>query len=151
MVIDAAKVSAIDCPTAQEVDKVAALLGRSPEGGFEVVVVNSAGEPVVIRNGPIMDNGRPMPTRYWLVDRELCRLVARLEGDGGVKAAEEAVDWTDLERAHAAMPRSASTFLLTMKGLDLRVELEARARGSNVYTLISPTIWLPAMTPLGHG
>ena len=101
MVIDAAKVSAIDCPTAQEVDKVAALLGRSPEGGFEVVVVNSAGEPVVIRNGPIMDNGRPMPTRYWLVDRELCRLVARLEGDGGVKAAEEAVDWTDLERAHA--------------------------------------------------
>ena len=37
MVIDAAKVSAIDYPTSEEVDKVAALLGRSPEGGFEVV------------------------------------------------------------------------------------------------------------------
>ena len=97
MVIDAAKVSAIDYPTSEEVDKVAALLGRSPEGGFEVVVVDSAGEPVVIRNGPIMNNGRPMPTRYWLVDRELCRLVARLEGNGGVKAAEEAVDPIELE------------------------------------------------------
>ena len=100
MVIDAAKVSAIDYPTSEEVDKVAALLGRSPEGGFEVVVVDSAGEPVVIRNGPIMNNGRPMPTRYWLVDRELCRLVARLEGNGGVKAAEEAVDPIELERTH---------------------------------------------------
>ena len=100
MVIDAAKVSAIDYPTSEEVDKVAALLGRSPEGGFEVVVVDSAGEPVVIRNGPIMNNGRPMPTRYWLVARELCRLVARLEGNGGVKAAEDAVDPIELERTH---------------------------------------------------
>jgi len=100
MVIDAAKVSAIDYPTSEEVDKVAALLGRSPEAGFEVVVVDSAGEPVVILNGPIMNNGRPMPTRYWLVDRELCRLVARLEGNGGVKAAEEAVDPIELERTH---------------------------------------------------
>tara|TARA_Y100001936_G_C15781322_1_gene511534 strand:+ start:188 stop:679 length:492 start_codon:yes stop_codon:yes gene_type:complete len=101
MVIDAARVSSINYPTPEEVEKIATLLGRTPEGDFEVVVVDSAGEPVVIRNGPIMNNGRPMPTRYWLVDRELCRLVARLEGDGGVRAAEGAVDSADLERAHA--------------------------------------------------
>ena len=35
-----------------------------------------------------------------MVDRELCRLVARLEGNGGVKAAEEAVDPIELERTH---------------------------------------------------
>ncbi|MBM36316.1 MAG: hypothetical protein CL460_04015 [Acidimicrobiaceae bacterium] len=100
MVVDAAKVSSIDSPTPEEVDKITTLLGRPPEGDFEVVVVDSNGEPVVIRNGPIMNNGRPMPTRYWLVGRELCQLVARLEGDGGVRAAENAVDATELQNTH---------------------------------------------------
>ena len=27
------------------------------------------GEPVVIRNEPVLDDGTPMPTRYWLVGR----------------------------------------------------------------------------------
>ncbi|MFL3021329.1 MAG: DUF501 domain-containing protein [Candidatus Poriferisodalaceae bacterium] len=100
MVIDAAKVSSVARPSPVEIAKVAELLGRRPEVNFEVVVVDSSGEPVVIRNGPIMENGRPMPTRYWLVGRELSRLVARLEGDGGVQAAELAVDSDDLAAAH---------------------------------------------------
>ena len=29
------------------------------------------GAPVVIRNAPLLDDGTPMPTRYWLVDPEL--------------------------------------------------------------------------------
>ena len=63
MVIDAAKVSSVARPSPVEIAKVAELLGRRPEVDFEVVVVDSKGEPVVIRNGPIMENGRPMPTR----------------------------------------------------------------------------------------
>ena len=100
MVIDAAKVSSVAHPSQVEIAKVAELLGRRPESDFEVVVVDSSGEPVVIRNGPIMANGRPMPTRYWLVGRELSRLVARLEGDGGVRAAGLAVDADDLTATH---------------------------------------------------
>ena len=100
MVIDAAKVSSVTHPSPVEIAKVAELLGRRPEVNFEIVVVDSRGGPVVIRNGPIMENGRPMPTRYWLVGRELSRLVARLEGDGGVQAAERAVNSDDLAAVH---------------------------------------------------
>ena len=48
MVIDAEKVSPIVPPTALDVETVTALLGRPPSVGFEVVVMNKAGEPVVI-------------------------------------------------------------------------------------------------------
>ena len=56
MVIDAEKVSPIVPPTALDVEAVTALLGRPPSVGFEVVVMNKAGEPVVIRNEPIMED-----------------------------------------------------------------------------------------------
>ena len=65
-----------------------------------MVVRDAAGEPVVIRNSPILTDGRPMPTRYWLVDERLRRLVARLESEGGVRAAEAAVDPEELAAAH---------------------------------------------------
>ncbi len=80
-------------------DEVEALLGRPPRGAFEVVVRDAAG-PVVICNAPLLDDGTPMPTRYWLVGRAQSSSVARLETDGGVKAAEAAVDPNELAAAH---------------------------------------------------
>ncbi len=41
-----------------------------------------------------------MPTRYWLVDADLGRRVSQLEGRGGVRAAEAAVDAEALAAAH---------------------------------------------------
>jgi len=82
-------------------EQVARLLGREPGGDFEVVVRDSSGAPAVIRNAPILGDGRPMPTRYWLVDGRLRRLVGRLESEGGVRAAEAAVDAEELAAAHA--------------------------------------------------
>ena len=82
-------------------EQVAQLLGRPPSGDFEVVVRDSSGAPAVIRNAPILGDGRPMPTLYWLVDERLRRLVGRLESEGGVRAAEAAVDATELAEAHA--------------------------------------------------
>ena len=81
--------------------RVASLLGREPGGEFEVVVRDCSGAPAVIRNAPILGDGRPMPTRYWLVDEQLRRLVGRLEAEGGVRAAEAAVDAGELAEAHA--------------------------------------------------
>lgn len=60
----------------------------------------AAGGPVVIRNEPIMDDGRPMPTRYWLIGPAESRAVSTLEGGGGVRAAEAAVDPVELADAH---------------------------------------------------
>ena len=76
------------------------LLGREPRGAFEIVVRDAAGAPMVIRNAPLLDDGTPMPTRFWLVDPVLVTRVSRIESAGGVRAAEAAVDADELARAH---------------------------------------------------
>ena len=83
-----------------DVEAVTALLGRRPEGRFEVVVRDGDGVPVVIRNHPLLDDGRPMPTRFWLVGEDLRSRVGTLESCGGVRAAEEACEPAELAGAH---------------------------------------------------
>ena len=80
---------------------VAALLGRRPKGRFEVVVRDDAGVPVVIRNHPLLEDGRPMPTRFWLVGDDLRSRIGTLESTGGVRAAEADCDPVELVDAHA--------------------------------------------------
>jgi exopolyphosphatase/guanosine-5'-triphosphate,3'-diphosphate pyrophosphatase len=87
-------------PSEQDREQVAALLGRQPRGGFEVVVRGADGTPVVVRNDPFERDGRPMPTRWWLVGKELREAVSRLEAAGGVKQAEAAVGPGELAAAH---------------------------------------------------
>jgi hypothetical protein len=55
---------------------------------------------VVIANAPLLDDGTPMPTRFWLVDPALRDAVSRLEAGGGVRKAEAAVDPDALAQAH---------------------------------------------------
>jgi hypothetical protein len=81
-------------------DDVKALLGRQPREPFDVVLRDEQGSPVVIRNGPVLDDGTPMPTRYWLVGRRARLAVDRLEAAGGVSAAATVVDPVELEQAH---------------------------------------------------
>jgi exopolyphosphatase/guanosine-5'-triphosphate,3'-diphosphate pyrophosphatase len=81
-------------------EAVAGLLGRAPQGNFEVVVRDATGRPVVIANAPFLADGSPMPTRYWLVGRAERDLVSRLESTGGVRAAEAAVEPAELAAAH---------------------------------------------------
>ena len=81
-------------------DAVTLLLGRPPQGDFDVVVRRPDGGPVVIRNAPLLADGTPMPTRYWLVDENLRRAVSTLEASGGVRAAEAAVDPAEVAAAH---------------------------------------------------
>jgi hypothetical protein len=64
------------------------LLGRAPASDFRVVVRCWDGAPAVIENGPIDREGRPFPTRYWMVCPALAAAVSRLEASGGVKRLE---------------------------------------------------------------
>jgi hypothetical protein len=82
--------------------RVVELIGREPQGAFEVVVRDQAGDPVVVRNAPLLDDGTPMPTRFWLVGRDANRAVGRLESDGGVRLAEQEIDPAAVEAAHHA-------------------------------------------------
>ncbi len=87
-------------PTAEDIEAVAKFLGRVPGGNFTVAARRSDGKPAVISNDPLLRDGTPMPTRYWLVDPKLRALVSRLEADGGVREAEIAVDSTAVADAH---------------------------------------------------
>lgn len=84
-----------------DVAQVHALLGRRPQGAFVVVVRDASdGTPSVIRNDPLLDDGTPMPTRFWLVDADINRRIGTLESAGGVRTAEAEVDPVELADAH---------------------------------------------------
>jgi hypothetical protein len=86
--------------TAADRAAVEALLGRPVQGDFEVVVRHGDGSPVVLRNAPLLHDGTPMPTRYWLVGEPERTQVSRLEAAGGVRQAEAEVDPVALVAAH---------------------------------------------------
>lgn len=86
--------------SAQDRAQVQALLGRSPRGEFEVVVRDADGVPRVIENAPVLFDGTPMPTRYWLVGERDRLKVSRLESTGGVRQAEHEVDPDAIAAAH---------------------------------------------------
>lgn len=86
--------------TQADIDRVTELLGRAPQGEFDVVVRHANGDPVVVRNSPLLNDGTPMPTLFWLVGRHEYTAVSRLEAAGGVDQAEAEVDPTALDAAH---------------------------------------------------
>ena len=90
-------------PTEADVATVAALLGRQPKGRFTIVVRHVAdGSPVVIRNHPLLDDGRPMPTRYWLLGEPERTMVSRIESRGGVHRVEDEIGLDVIAAAHDA-------------------------------------------------
>ncbi len=93
-----------------DVEEVARLLGRRPQGDFTVVVRRTDGGAVVIRNAPLLHDGRPMPTRHWLVGPPERTAVSRLEAAGGVARAEAEVPADAQAAAHrrAAVEREAA-------------------------------------------
>ena len=66
-----------------------------------MVVRDDTGDPVVVRNHPFLDDGTPMPTRYYLVAPTLVRDVSRLEAAGGVDRAEREIDAGLIAATHA--------------------------------------------------
>jgi hypothetical protein len=71
-------------------------------GDFEVVVRAPSGDPAVLRNAPLLPDGTPMPTRFWLCDPGLRAAIGTLESTGGVRRAEALVDPEALAATHAA-------------------------------------------------
>ena len=99
--------------TTAEADRrrVAELLGREPQGAFTVVVRDRDGDPVVIENAPLLDDGTPMPTGHWLVGANAVVMVSRLEADGAVDEAGRSVDAAAIAATHAEYERRRSAIL----------------------------------------
>lgn len=85
-----------------DADLVREYLGREPLGPYDVAVRDPDGTPIVIRNAPLLSDGTPMPTRWWLIGPDQVRRVSRLEAAGGVRDAERSIDPDALRSAHAS-------------------------------------------------
>jgi uncharacterized protein len=80
--------------------RVAELLGRVPQGQFDVVARDVTGDPVVVRNAPFLNDGTPMPTLYYLVGVELVKAVSRIEASGAVDEVEAKLDADEIAAIH---------------------------------------------------
>ncbi len=89
-------------PSDADVEWVAAALGRRPQSRWTVAARDADGHPSVIENEPFLDNGTPMPTRFWLIDRVLSRRVGTLEAGGGVDRAEVELGLDVIQSTHDA-------------------------------------------------
>ena len=83
-----------------DIARVTELLGRKPQGDFEVVLRDASGSPIVVKNEPLLFDGTPMPTRYWLVGPKEHTAVSRLESAGFIDLAESEVDAEELRLTH---------------------------------------------------
>ncbi|MCQ3805204.1 MAG: DUF501 domain-containing protein [bacterium] len=85
-------------------------IGRSPRSESSVVSECHLGLPVVVRTPPILEDGTPFPTLYWLTCPLAVKRVSRIEAAGGVKAmdARSGNDPDFARRLDAAHRRYAS-------------------------------------------
>ncbi|MDH3499740.1 MAG: DUF501 domain-containing protein [Acidimicrobiia bacterium] len=84
---------------------VAVQIGRPLRATADVVSRCHLGLPVVIAVPPVLDDGTPFPTRYWLTCPLAGKRIGRIEGAGGVKTMERRAEQvpefgTALESAH---------------------------------------------------
>ncbi|MEI6299506.1 MAG: DUF501 domain-containing protein, partial [Actinomycetota bacterium] len=87
-------------PTPEDLAAVTALIGRIPQGDFRVVVRSHEGAPVVLMNAPLLEDGTPMPTLYWLVGGTEVHAVSTLEADGGVNTVESIIGLDAIDAIH---------------------------------------------------
>ena len=76
------------------------LLGRKPQGSYEIAVRKPDGTPRVIKNSPFLSDGTPMPTTYWLIDPEDKLHISRLESSGAINQAELEIGLEKLQEVH---------------------------------------------------
>lgn len=113
---------------------IAAQLGRPLRAHSEVVARCPLGLPVVVAVPPLLDDGTPFPTRFWVTCPLATRRIARLESAGGVKAMdarakEDAAFERALGEAHERYARERDRLLSTGSGPRPRGGVGGAARG----------------------
>ena len=89
-------------PTPEDIATVTQLIGRVPQGEFRIVVRDHHNSPVVLLNAPLLADGTPMPTLYWLVGTTEVHAVSTLEADGAVDQVEELIGLDAIDEIHVS-------------------------------------------------
>jgi len=87
-------------PSPEDISAVTSLIGRIPQGDFRVVVRNNTGDPVVLLNAPLLHDGTPMPTLYWLVGSVEVSAVSTLEAEAVIDVVEALVGLDAIDAIH---------------------------------------------------
>jgi hypothetical protein len=87
-------------PTPEDIATVTQLIGRVPQGEFRVVVRDAVASPVVLLNAPLLEDGTPMPTLYWLVGNTEVHAVSTLEAEGAVDQVEALIGLDAIDAIH---------------------------------------------------
>jgi len=93
---------------------VALQIGRSPRSDLTVAFTCHLGLPVTVQTPPILEDGTPFPTRYWLTCPLAVKRISRVESAGGVKKMD-------------ARAVSDARFAGRLKSAHLRYEAERNA------------------------
>lgn len=83
---------------AEDIDAITLQLGRTPRGVIEVANRCSCGKPTVVATKPLLPNGEPFPTHFYLTCANLNSMIGTLEASGLMKEYEERLS-TDKEFA----------------------------------------------------
>jgi hypothetical protein len=92
-------------PEADEADRrlIEAQIGREVRGSVAVAARCRYGLPAVVRTAPLLEDGTPFPTLYWLACPAARVAVGRLEAAGwNATLSERVATEPDLAAAHAA-------------------------------------------------
>jgi len=77
---------------ARDNEVLAIQVGRPLRADSRVLRRCHLGLPIVVEVPPLLDDGEPFPTRYWLTCPLAHRRIARVEGRGGVREAQARLD-----------------------------------------------------------
>ncbi|HEY7858194.1 MAG TPA: DUF501 domain-containing protein [Candidatus Nanopelagicales bacterium] len=89
-------------PTPTDLDQVRAELGREPRGVVAVAHRCSCGQPDVVQTSPLLPDGTPFPTLYYLTCPRAAAAVGTLEAEGLMRAMQDRL---------GADPRLAADYL----------------------------------------
>ena len=137
-----------DEPASDDIEAVTALLGRRPSGRFAVAVRHADGSPVVIRNEPWLDDGTPMPTRWWLVGEPERTEVSRLESRGAIGRAEAEIGLDAIADAHR---RYAAERDSVLRGSAEGKSAGRKSAGGKAAQRATPGRGVPGGTPSEDG
>ncbi|RZL76219.1 MAG: DUF501 domain-containing protein [Rhodococcus sp. (in: high G+C Gram-positive bacteria)] len=73
----------------EDLDAVAAQLGREPRGVLEIAYRSPDGKPGVVKTAPKLPDGTPFPTLYYLTDPRLTAEASRQESAGVMREMTE--------------------------------------------------------------
>lgn len=94
-----------DSPSEEDIAVVTRLIGRTPQGEFKVIVRSTDHTPVVLMNAPLLADGTPMPTLYWLVGAKEVSAVSTLEAEGAVDRVESLIGLDAIDGIHERYAR----------------------------------------------